>query len=73
MDKKDYPQHYLEKNKTFKNLFKVHLWFDKGQFGGQKVEFGVNCLIPCLQSTTGRFSCMHSQNDLPIDFGLLEK
>ena len=73
MDKKDYPQHYLEKYHTFKNLLKVLLWLEKGQFGGQKVEFGVYFLIPCLQSTTGRFSCMHSQNDLPIDFGVLEK
>ena len=73
MDKKRLSSTLPGKNKTFKNLFKVHLWFDKGQFGGQKVEFGVNCLIPCLQSTTGRFSCMHSQNDLPIDFGVLGK
>ena len=47
MDKKDYPQHYLEKYHTFKNLLKVLLWLDKGQFGGQKVEFGVYFLIPC--------------------------
>ena len=34
----------------------------------QNLEFSVYSLIKCLQSTTGIFSCNHSQNNLPIDF-----
>ena len=63
----------MEKYNNFKKLPNVLVWLDIGQFCGQELEFSLYFLLRCLQNTTGRFSCTHSQNDLPIDFGVLEK
>ena len=63
----------MEKYHNFKKLLKVLLWLDIGQFWDQELEISLYFLLKCLQNTTGRFSCTHSQNDLPINFGVLEK
>ena len=51
----------------------ILLWLNKDQFGSEELESSVYFLVVCLRSATGRFSCVHSQNDLPIDFGDFKK
>ena len=40
-DENNYVHYYLEKYHNFRKLFKVLLWLQNGQFGGQQLKFGV--------------------------------